>query len=120
MLVDTTANFNDYMLDSIAFEMWQAEQNKETEDSVLIKRKKRLCKIVKKVIENELDGLDRLLAKLYWYSGLNQTQIATMLGLHKSFVSRHIKKANETIYKNLKYVMEYCYGFEFKKEGAEE
>lgn len=41
-----------------------------------------------------------------------------MLGLHKSFVSRHLNKANETIYKNLKYVMEYCYGFEFKKEGT--
>lgn len=48
MSFDTTANFNEYMLDLIAFEMWQAEQNKETEDSVLLKRKRRLCKIVKK------------------------------------------------------------------------
>ena len=55
MLSDTSVNTNDFMLDLVAFERWQAEQNREVDDITLIKRKKRLCKIVKKVIENELD-----------------------------------------------------------------
>ena len=101
------------MLDLAAFQMWQAEQNKAVEDSVLMKHRERLHKIIRRVIENELNEQDKLIIKLFWYDEFKVVEIAEILGLHHSFVRRHIKKSNAIIFKNLKYVIEYCNGLEF-------
>lgn len=96
-----------------SFKAWQYEQYTEVDDYTIQKRKERLLSIVKRVIENELDEQDKKIVKLYFYERYNQTQIAIMLERNNAYVCRHLHKSINIIRQNLKYLIEYCYGFEF-------
>lgn len=100
----------DYEMAQKSFRIWQAEQAKEIDDYLLRQRKSDLNKLIKRVIENELDEKDQTLVKLSWYEGMSKDQIAQMLGVSRSSVFRRLEKITEVIYEKLKYAVEYRYG----------
>ena len=56
-------------------------------------------------MEGELTGRQKECLILKYYKNLNVTQIALKLGVGKSTVSRHIKKAKLRLYKVLNYYL---------------
>lgn len=59
--------------------------------------------VLKKALSNELTKKQQDVLKLYFYDNLKQTEIADILQIDKSGVSRHLHKA----IKKLKHFLEY-------------
>lgn len=88
-------------MDALDFDKKIAELSFDAENnSELIEKVK---KIMAKIIRNELTPRQRQTVSLYYYEGKGVTEIAQMLDLDVSTVSRTIKRARERIYKFLKY-----------------
>ena len=66
---------------------------------------KKILHILSKAMEGELTGRQKECLILKYYKNLNVTQIALKLGVGKSTVSRHIKKAKLRLYKVLNYYL---------------
>lgn len=97
---------SDYLLDKAAFEMWQQEScDNETEVEAF-------KKIVKKVIQNELNEKQREILYLYYYDRLTMEQIAKQLNVNTSAICRHLKRIRRKLYGFLKYAAELYYGRE--------
>lgn len=71
----------------------------ETNSELTEKVKRTMIKIIK----NELTARQREIIVLYYYKGKGVSEIAEMLRLAPSTVSRTIKRARDRIYKFLKY-----------------
>ena len=100
-----------------AFSRWQGEINEKVDEYTLRKRKDELYALVRKVIKNELSPAEQKLIQLHWYEGKSLTEVAKLMGLDKSTVSRKEKKINNIIYDKLKYAMEYRYGKSFSENA---
>lgn len=74
----------------------------EDEDESAEKRTK-IRNIMAKVIKNDLTARQREIIVLYYYKNKGVAEIAEMLGVAPSTVSRTIKAARTKIYKYLKY-----------------
>lgn len=66
---------------------------------------KKILHILSKAMEGELTYRQKECLILKYYKNLNVTQIALKLGVGKSTVSRHIKKAKLRLYKVLNYYL---------------
>ncbi len=64
---------------------------------------KKILNILSKAIEGELTDKQKKCIFLKYYKNLTVTQIACELGVGKSTVSRHIKKAKDRLHKLLAY-----------------
>ncbi len=64
---------------------------------------KRLLRILSKVVAGELTERQRQCIVMRYYKNLTVTEIGHQLGIGKSTVSRHIKKAKSRLYKILDY-----------------
>ena len=64
---------------------------------------KQLLRILTKVIAGELTERQQQCIVMRYYRNLTVTEIAVRLGIGKSTVSRHIKKARMRLYKLLDY-----------------
>ena len=53
-------------------------------------RHRRMLRIMRDIIENELTERQRLMIGLYYFKGMNIPKIAEMLGVNRSTVSRTI------------------------------
>lgn len=95
-----------------SYEKWSNEYYLTFDEDFVQKRRQMLHLILKEIIENELDDNDKLLAKMYWYDKLKVCEIALMLGLSPSYVSRHLQKCRTTIDQYMKYVFKF-----YKCEG---
>lgn len=100
-----------------AFSIWKAEENRDVDEYILRKRKEELHRLVKKVVENELDEKDRLLVLLHWYKGKPKEEIAEIVGSDRSTIYRRFEKINDVIYEKLKYAIEYRYGDDFSSKA---
>ena len=107
----------DYLKAHEALSLWQAEECQDVEDYLLRERKAELCRLVRKVVKNELDERDRLLVSLHWYKGKSKQEIAELVGVDRSTVFRRFEKINDVIYEKLKYALEYRYGDDFSKKA---
>ena len=107
----------DYLTAKEDFIRWQGKQHEEIDEYILRKRKAELRCLVRRVISQELTKEQRLLVRLHWYDGCNITEIAQMLGVSKSTVSRRLESINNIVYDKLKYAMEYRYGTDFCKKA---
>lgn len=107
----------DYLKAREALSIWQAGECQDVEDYVLRERKAELCRLVRKVIKNELDDRDRLLVSLCWYKGKSKQEVAELIGVDRSTVFRRFEKINDIIYEKLKYALEYRYGDDFSKKA---
>ncbi len=59
--------------------------------------------VLREAIEEELTERQRECVKLYFFDGLREHEIGEMLGVNKSTVSRHIKKAKARLRLCVKY-----------------
>jgi RNA polymerase sigma factor (sigma-70 family) len=80
--------------------MGDSEDN-YTNRSQLAKMKKALAE----VIQNEISARQREIIVLYYYKRMNIPEIADMLGVNKSTVSRTLSRARRTILSRLKYMV---------------
>ena len=98
-------NSPEYTLDTAAFEAWQRDlYAKKVDDSELFYR------LTRKVIQNELSGEEKKLVRLYYYEGRGVREIADLVGVAPSTISRRLDKIQCTLYKYLKYAAELHYG----------
>lgn len=98
-------NNNEYPLDRVAFEEWQREQcTQESDDPERFKR------LVKKVIQNELDESEKTLVRLYYYDRRNMREIADILSVDPSTVCRRLRNINRKLHMFLKYAAELHFG----------
>lgn len=96
---------SEYPLDLAAFESWQREQYTAEEDEA-----ERFSRLVRKVIENELDDSEKELIRLYYYERLTVTKIAGIEGVNHSTISRRLNKIHGKLYTYLKYAAELHFG----------
>lgn len=88
------ANSFDIKLSELAFS--------ESRDEAFEKREK-IKKIMRKIVQNDLTARQREIIVLYYYKGKGVSEIAEILNLSVSTVSRTIKAARARIYKYMKY-----------------
>lgn len=62
-----------------------------------------LKRSLNKAIKSELTECQRIAVEEFFYNGKSVTQIALELGVNKSTVSRHLKRAKEKLSHALKY-----------------
>ena len=75
-------------------------QKKGTSNKIKIETLKRMVTLI---VKQELNAKQQLILKLYFVRGLKQCQIAKILNINASTVSRTKKRALNSIYKILKY-----------------
>ena len=95
-----------FLCEKSAFENWQREQS-ELPEEILERRKQALNKVIKEVIDNELNEQEQVLAEMFWYNGIKQRKICSLLGLTPSYVSRHLQDIQKKVYRYMKYVVKY-------------
>lgn len=62
-----------------------------------------MIKIMRNIIENELTERQRQMIGLYYFKRVNIPQIAEMLGVNRSTVSRTISRGRRNIMERMKY-----------------
>ena len=62
-----------------------------------------MIKVMRNVIENELSERQRQVITLYYFQKMNIPEIAKMLGVNRSTVSRTISRGRRNIMEKLKY-----------------
>lgn len=88
-------------MDALDFDKKIAELSFDAENnSELIEKVKRT---MAKVIRNELTPRQRQIVTMYYYDGKGVSEIAAVLELDVSTVSRTLKRARERIYTFMKY-----------------
>lgn len=112
---DNSFTFQERIDTQEAFSRWQGKISEEIDEYTLRKRKSELYALVRKVIKNELDAQQQEIVRLHWYEGKKLSEVAEIMGMDKSTVSRKEKKINDIIYDKLKYAMEYRYGKNFSE-----
>ena len=104
---------SDYENAQLAFSLWQGKQHETLDEYMLRKRKIELNCLVREVIENELSDTDKIIVQLHWYDNKTINQIAEIIGIDRSKVSRLRDKINGIIYDKLKYALQYRYGKDY-------
>ena len=104
---------SDYDNAQLAFSLWQSTQHETVDEYMMRKRKIELNCLVREVIENELDEKDKTIVKLHWYKGKSINQVAEIIGIDRSNISRRLDKINDIIYDKLKYALQYRYGKDY-------
>jgi RNA polymerase sigma factor (sigma-70 family) len=94
------------------YEKWEHDYHQPFDEEFEQKRRLMLHRILREVIENELEETDKLIAKMYWYDELKQSEIALTLGLSPCYVSRHLRMCRDIVNLNMKYVLKF-----YKYEG---
>lgn len=102
--------------DKEAFTCWQAKMHSDGNDLLFERRKAELNRLVRKVINEELNEFDRRIVELHWYRGLTKSETAEKMGVERSTVHRHFAVINETVYEKLKYAVELIYNNDRKPE----
>jgi RNA polymerase sigma factor (sigma-70 family) len=87
----------DHAMTEETFSRWQGEAHESVDAYILRKRKAELYALVRKIIKNELNSQQQEIVRLHWYEGKNLSEIARIMGIDKSTVSRKEKKINEII-----------------------
>ena len=64
---------------------------------------RRMLQVLARLTEAELTPRQRECVQLYYFRGLKMAEIASLLGIQKSTVSRHLKKARLRLQQMLSY-----------------
>ncbi len=115
--MDNSFSETDYIDAQEAFSKWQGKIQETVDEYRLRQRKNELRALVRTVIKNELEENDRKIVKLKWYENRSVSEIAEILKIDKSTVSRRIQRINEIIYDKLKYALDYRYGKNYSKKS---
>ena len=104
---------SDYENAQLAFSLWQGKQHETLDEYMLRKRKIELNCLVREVLENELSDTDKIIVQLHWYDNKTINQIAEIIGIDRSNVSRRLDKITGIIYDKLNYALQYRYGKDY-------
>ena len=74
---------------------------------IVVNKRKNLERIVKSIIENELDETEKTVIKLFYYKGFNAIAISKICNISRSSVYRNLNSGLSKIENTLKYVLEY-------------
>ena len=74
---------------------------------IVVNKRKNLERIVKSIIENELDETEKTVIKLFYYKGFNAIAISKICNISRSSVYRNLNSGLKKIENTLKYVLEY-------------
>lgn len=91
---------------------WELSQNESPIEFIQRKRKVDLVYLLNDVIDNELSDLEKQIVNLYYFNSKTATQIASVISLNKSTVTRKLNSINKKIYDFLKYAVMYKYDLE--------
>lgn len=104
---------SDFENAQLAFSLWQGTQHESVDEYVMRKRKIELNCLVREVIANELSEKDKAVVELHWFSGKSINEVAEIIGVDRSNISRRLDKINDVIYDKLKYALQYRYGKDY-------
>ena len=74
---------------------------------IVVNKRKNLERIVKSIIENELDETEKNVIRLFYYDGFNALAISKICNISRSSVYRNLNSGLRKIENTLKYVLEY-------------
>lgn len=115
-MIDTENNSftqSDFENAQLAFSLWQSTQHETVDEYMMRKRKIELNCLVREVINNELDEKDKAIVRLHWFKGKSISDVAKIIGIDRSNISRRLDKINDIIYDKLKYALQYRYGKDY-------
>lgn len=99
----------------LAFSLWQGTQHETVDEYMMRKRKIELNCLVDEVIENELTDKEKAIVHMHWFEGKSCSDIAKIIGVSHSSISRKLDKINDIIYDRLKYAIQYRYGKDYSR-----
>ena len=85
-------------LDIASLQLWQQGQQEDNRQQI-----RRLLVNLPLAVEEELTPRQRQMLTLYYDQGMNIPQIAVLLGLNRSTVSRTLRRARERLYRHVRY-----------------
>lgn len=103
----TELSSDDYMFLSENLEVFSENEVSKGISYIVFNRRRNIINIVKQVLENEFDELDRSIALDFWGNEIKGSQIAKKYGLPSSRVYRALKNIRERLETYLKYVLLY-------------
>lgn len=109
---------NDYVFEKKAFDDYQKEYQFHQTQFLTTKKKAEFNSLLKRAIHNELSDVDVEILNMYFFKGYTQREIAKVLGVNCSTVSRRINKSLDTLYEKLKYAAEYRFGIIIEKRSV--
>ena len=77
--------------------------NEQSESETNGEKLKLVKKALKKVVEEQLSARQKQMIVLYYYKEIDMPEIAEMLGINVSTVSRTLNRARQNLMKYLKY-----------------
>ena len=98
---------DDYIFLNENFEIADKGEISKGVSYIVFNRKRNIIKILKSVLQNELDVLDRNIALDYWGNGLNAPEIAEKYNLPQAKIYRTLKSIRAKVETYLKYVLLY-------------
>ncbi len=107
----------DFEMSKYSYDMWESEKTESVDEYALRRRKIELCALVRKIIETDFDEKERQLIELRLQERMRVSEIAKLLGVHKTTVYRRLEKIEEKLYDKLKYAVSYRYGSSFSKKA---
>lgn len=103
----TELSMDDYVFLNENFEVADKGEVAKGVSYIVFNRKRNIINIVKSVLQNELDAIDRDIALDYWGNGLNATEISKKHNLPKAKIYRTLKSVRAKVETYLKYVLIY-------------
>ena len=107
----------DFEMSKYSYDMWESEKTESVDEYALRRRKIELCALVRKIIETDFDEKERQLIELRLQERMCVSEIAKLLGVHKTTVYRRLDKIESKLYDKLKYAVSYRYGSSFSQKA---
>lgn len=103
----TELTVDEYAFLTENFEFANKDEIKNGVGYIVFNRKRNILNTVKKVIENELSGLEKELVLDFWGRKLKVDELAQKYELSRASVYRQLNNAKKKVEKYLKYVLVY-------------
>ena len=103
-LVEFSVEEHDYLTEFVDFKSGKVETGTRY---LVYNREKKLISILKIIIDNELNELERSVATAYWCDNISAEKIARQHNLSRSSLYRIIENIRKKIEHSMKYVLMY-------------
>ena len=94
----------------LAYSRWEQENAESMAEYVYRRRTVDLASLVQQAIREELNENQQKLIRMRYYDNCTPTEIAQRTGLHLSTVLHTLRRAEDKLYRVLRYVVEYQHG----------
>ena len=94
----------------LAYSRWEQENAESMAEYIYRRRAVDLASLVRQAIREELNENQRNLIRMRYYDNCAPAEIARRTGLHPSTVLHTLRRAEDKLYRVLRYVVEYQHG----------